>query len=386
MLDDKRPRQGREVQAQRRLRGHAAGRTRSASRPAPAPTSSTRASTRAPSSSTTASSTSGRTPRRVDGQGEAHPRRPASRARASSRATCRTAAPSRFYGDNHPHYAGSVVRAMASAKDGYPYVVDALPRGRRRSTPRASRRATRSARPSSRSSTRSSSRAVHQVNRLTPNIVEIVVHAPMAARKFQPGQFYRLQNYESYAPVISAERDGGDPRQAQARLAMEGLALTGAWVDAEKGPARHHRARDGRQLAPLRGARARASRSSSWAPRASPPRSPRGDGAALRAEASATRCSSPSRAPSRLLGGKVLYFAGYRRGEDLFKREDIERWTDQVIWCTDGGAGIAPRRPQDRHFRGTSSRPCTPTRAASSAPPPSRSSRSRASSPSAATA
>ncbi|MGH7272584.1 MAG: pyridine nucleotide-disulfide oxidoreductase, partial [Polyangiaceae bacterium] len=28
-----------------------------------------------------------------------------------------------FYGDNHPHYAGSVVRAMASAKDGYPHVV-----------------------------------------------------------------------------------------------------------------------------------------------------------------------------------------------------------------------------------------------------------------------
>ncbi len=27
-----------------------------------------------------------------------------------------------FYGDNHPTYAGSVVRAMASAKDGYPHV------------------------------------------------------------------------------------------------------------------------------------------------------------------------------------------------------------------------------------------------------------------------
>jgi hypothetical protein len=28
-----------------------------------------------------------------------------------------------YYGDNHPHYAGSVVKAMASAKDGYPHVV-----------------------------------------------------------------------------------------------------------------------------------------------------------------------------------------------------------------------------------------------------------------------
>jgi NAD(P)H-flavin reductase len=52
------------------------------------------------------------------------------------------------------------------------------------------------------------------------------------------------------------------------------------------------------------------------------------------------------------MGSKVLYFAGYKRGEDLFKQDDIERYTDQVIWTTDGGASIAPRRAQDAHFRG----------------------------------
>jgi hypothetical protein len=49
---------------------------------------------------------------------------------------------------------------------------------------------------------------------------------------------------------------------------------------------------------------------------------------------------------------QVLYFAGYKRGEDLFKREEIEAATDQVIWSTDTGAPIAPSRPQDAHFRG----------------------------------
>ena len=62
-----------------------------------------------------------------------------------------------FYGDNHPHYAGSVVRAMASAKDGYPHVVRAVPR--RRSIRRRSPRATRSCGRSSRGSITSSSRA-----------------------------------------------------------------------------------------------------------------------------------------------------------------------------------------------------------------------------------
>jgi NAD(P)H-flavin reductase len=51
-------------------------------------------------------------------------------------------------------------------------------------------------------------------------------------------------------------------------------------------------------------------------------------------------------------GNRVLYFAGYKKGEDLFKREDIEEATDQVIWSTDMGAEIEPSRPQDAHFRG----------------------------------
>ena len=42
-------------------------------------------------------------------------------------------------------------------------------------------------------------------------------------------------------------------------------------------------------------------------------------------------------------GNKVIYFAGYKKGEDLFKREEIEAATDQVIWSTDTGAAIAPR-------------------------------------------
>src|SRR5205814_7033647 len=65
---------------------------------------------------------------------------------------------------------------------------------------------------------------VHEVVRLTPKIVEVVVKAPMAARAFQPGQFYRLQNYEAHAQRV----DG-------TTLAMEGLALTGAWIDRNEG-------------------------------------------------------------------------------------------------------------------------------------------------------
>jgi hypothetical protein len=121
-----------------------------------------------------------------------------------------------FFGDLHPSYFGNVVKAMGGAKQGYPVVSRVLEKVR----PAVSGtdadfvaalndqlRAT-----------------VHEVIRLTPTIVEVVVRAPLAAKKFQPGQFYRLQNFETLAQHV----DG-------TRLAMEGLALTGAWVNRDKG-------------------------------------------------------------------------------------------------------------------------------------------------------
>ena len=52
---------------------------------------------------------------------------------------------------------------------------------------------------------------VHAVNRLTPTIVEVVVHAPAAARAFRPGQFYRLQNFEMLAPRVAEAGVGAAP-------------------------------------------------------------------------------------------------------------------------------------------------------------------------------
>ena len=133
---------------------------------------------------------------------------------------------------------------------------------------------------------------------------------------------------------------------------MEGIALTGAWVDKEKGLLSLIALEMGVSSRLL--ARAQAGRAGR---RDGPDRhADRDPGAARRccspAAASATPCSSRSPRRCRRDGDRVVYFAGYKKGEDLFKQDDIEVATDQVIWCTDTGAEIAPRRPQDRHFRG----------------------------------
>ena len=129
-----------------------------------------------------------------------------------------------FYGDNHPVFAGNVVKAMASAKKGYPEVaalfhdeVEAQIHEDQADREQAWVRF------AERLDDLLQARVVDAF-RLTPNIVEVVVRAPMAARHFRPGQFYRLQNYDSFA-----ERPSGF------HLTMEGIALTGAWVDRDRG-------------------------------------------------------------------------------------------------------------------------------------------------------
>jgi NAD(P)H-flavin reductase len=195
---------------------------------------------------------------------------------------------------------------------------------------------------------------VHQVNRLTPTIVEIVVHAPMAARKFQPGQFYRLQNFETFAPLVTIQRkdvEGGHDLRGEARLAMEGLALTGAWVDAEKGLLGTivlEMGGSSRLCAALKPGEPIVL----MGPTGQPTEIVRRETVLLCGGGLGNAVLYTIARAFKVLGGRVLYFAGYRRGEDLFKREDIERWTDQVVWCTDTGAPIEPHRSQDKHFRG----------------------------------
>ena len=131
-----------------------------------------------------------------------------------------------YYGDNHPRYAGNVVKAMASAKEGFPQIVRLFAREFASLDPAGQPERDAGWRRLCQQLDLELTARVERVERLTPSIVEVIVKAPAAARHFSPGQFYRLQNYESVAPRVRRDGDShGVP------LLMEGLALTGAWVD-----------------------------------------------------------------------------------------------------------------------------------------------------------
>jgi NADPH-dependent glutamate synthase beta subunit-like oxidoreductase/NAD(P)H-flavin reductase len=236
-----------------------------------------------------------------------------------------------FFGDLHPSFAGNVVKAMGGAKLGYPLVSRALARRQPEGpAPEALvAKLNRELRPK-----------VHAVNELAPKIIEVVVEAPLAARAFKPGQFYRLQNYESFAP-----------RTADTVMAMEGLALTGATVDRERGLLSTIVLEMGgssdlcRMLQPgepvvLMG------------PTGTPTETPGGETVVLVGGGLGNAVLLSIGGALRQAGSKVLYFAGYKKPSDRYKVAEIEAASDCVVWCCDTAPGFGPSRAQDKAFIG----------------------------------
>lgn len=238
-----------------------------------------------------------------------------------------------FFGDLHPSYSGNVVKAMASAKQGYPTVSNVLAALQK---------------PSSDQSTTSFFAAigqqlratVHKVERLTPTIIEVVIHAPMAADHFHPGQFYRFQNFAAQAPV--AERT---------RLAMEGIALTGASVDREKGLVSLIALEMGgsadlctllhpNEPVVLMG------------PTGTPTEIVPGETVVLVGGGLGNAVLFSIGAAARAAGCKVLYFAGYKKLTDRYKVTEIEAAADTIVWCSDEAPGFEPSRPGDFSYVG----------------------------------
>ena len=236
-----------------------------------------------------------------------------------------------FFGDLHPSFSGNVVKAMGGATLGYPVVSRMLAR-LAPSTPAPDEMKVR---------LDDELRArVRDVIRLTPKIVEIVIKAPMAARAFKPGQFYRLQNYEALAPRV----DG-------TTLAMEGLALTGASVDRERGLLSTIVLEMGGSsdlcalLKPgepviLMG------------PTGTPTETPADESVLLVGGGLGNAVLFSIAAALRAKGSRVLYFAGYKTSADRYRVADIEAAADCVVWCCDEAPGFLPGRPQDCAFVG----------------------------------
>lgn len=236
-----------------------------------------------------------------------------------------------FFGDLHPSFSGNVVKAMGGAKRGYPVVSRVLEK--RSPTPVPAERLAQTLNQDLRAS-------VHAVNRLTPTIVEVVVKAPAAARRFEPGQFYRLQNFETLAYRVGSTT-----------LAMEGLALTGAWVDKERGLLSMIVLEMGGS-SDLCAVLKTGDPVVVMGPTGTPTEVPDGETLCLVGGGLGNAVLFSIGQAARAKGCRVVYFAGYKKLIDRYKVDQIEAAADRVIWCCDEAPGFAPTRAQDMTFVG----------------------------------
>ena len=158
---------------------------------------------------------------------------------------------------------------------------------------------------------------VQEVKRLTPTITEVIVRAPIQARQFKPGQFHRLQNYETKSRILEGTK-----------LQMEGIALTGAWVDKKEGLLSLIDLELGvssRLCAYLK----KEEEVIAMGPTGYPSEIGKGENALLCGGGLGNAVLFSIAKAMKEAGNKVLYFAGYKKPEDLFHRDDIEAACDR---------------------------------------------------------
>jgi NADPH-dependent glutamate synthase beta subunit-like oxidoreductase/NAD(P)H-flavin reductase len=215
-----------------------------------------------------------------------------------------------FYGDLHPSYVGNVVKAMASAKNGYQNVNELLSLKQTKQVPDFHKLVAQKL-----------LATVVKVNRLGAKIIEVIISSPLAAKNFKPGQFYKLQNFEQNSSIIN-----------NTLLMMENIAVTGAWVDKEQGLI-------STIILEMGG-------SSSLCANLKP-----GEEVVLMGPTGEATHIEPKKDVLLIGGGlgnavlfsigkefkeqnsHVTYLAGYRKKSDVFKTSEIEDASDKVIWA-----------------------------------------------------
>jgi len=232
-----------------------------------------------------------------------------------------------FIGDTHPVFHGSVVKAIASAQRAYPEVMEAV-EGLHEADPDPDTYAR-----FREHMTRLLTARVARAALISPAVLELWVEAPMAARNFRAGQFFRLQNYERLAPEVEGTRLQTGP-----------LTVSGAGVDGGRIRLLVLQGSVGaRVCTTLREGDPVVLMGPTGAPAGMPE-----NGTVMVAAGMWGAAVMLALGPAlRAAGNRILFFALHRSEEDISHRDELEAAADRVVWCTPAGPTIQPRRPQD---------------------------------------
>ncbi len=238
-----------------------------------------------------------------------------------------------FIGDTHPAFHGSVVKAIASAQKIYPHVMDALA-SVSTSQPDAGDYPVFREQISDLLTAR-----VAEVRTGHPAAVELLMRAPLAARNFRAGQFYRLQTFESSAEVANGTRLQ-IPLQTVSGAGTEGDAVRLFVLRYGANARLVSRLRPGDPLVLM-------------GPAGAPAKLGTGRTVLIIAGSWGAAVMLGLGPALRAAGNRVLFLATFRSATEVYCQEQLEAGTDRMVWVTADKNRIPARRPQDLSVTGT---------------------------------
>lgn len=233
-------------------------------------------------------------------------------------------------GDTHPVFHGNVVKAIASGMRTYPKILALLQN-------KLNQVGTDEEYQQFAANMRHLFTAkVSKIERKNERVLELEITAPLASKHFQAGQFYRLQNFETYAE-----------RRQQTLLQMEPLVLTAAGADKNKGTLNFivEEKSATSKLCRLIKLHEPVSLMGPTGVRAKIPNEH--ESILFIGELQSipfVRCYGEA---LRQAGNKVLYLASLSSGTHLHSQVELEKACDAIIWHSHDADAVTPGRPQD---------------------------------------
>lgn len=238
-------------------------------------------------------------------------------------------------GDTHPVFHGSVVKAIASGMRTYPKIVALLKdkmhqQGEQEEYQQFAKRMDYLFKAT-----------IHRIERCTPNVIELTIHAPIAAKHFEAGQFYRLQNNETSALHVEGTS-----------LQIEPLALIAAECDKQKGlltfiviengasakVCATFQPNDTVSLMGPTGVRAKVSREH--------------ETVLIIGNQLSIALLNTYGSALRKAGNRLLYLGHFHSKDDVYAQEKLEQHADVIIWSTETEDTISLHRPHDYSSHG----------------------------------
>lgn len=238
-------------------------------------------------------------------------------------------------GDTHPVFHGNVVKAIASGMRTYPKITRLL----------HDRLSQRGSMEEYRQFAEQMNYLFHArvtaVTRKTKDVIELTVQAPLAAKHFRPGHFFRLQNFETLAPRI-------DHTLCQ----MEPLALVTAECDKTHGKLTFI-VTEGNAPAKLCAMLKPGEPVSLMGPTGVRAKITGEHETVLivgdRSSFAFTRSYGPE---LRAFGNRVIYLAHCQNSDEIYCQQELENAADTTIWLTREGKPVNRTREQDLSLTG----------------------------------